>query len=150
MMAPNASSKTAIRHGSCLCGKVRYQVTGEPLTFFVCHCGNCKKATGSAFMTNTFFLEKNVRVFEGKDQLSCFRDTNTASGVALRRYFCSKCGSNVLLSSEQKDNNLTIVTFGTIDDKVAWFPRKERFPEHMLPFVKGINLNPKGLARPKL
>lgn len=44
-----------IYHGSCLCHKVQYELTGEPFTFFVCHCVNCRKATGSAFMSNGFF-----------------------------------------------------------------------------------------------
>lgn len=46
--------------GSCLCQKVRYKVTGAPLTTIICHCDSCRKSTGSAFMANSFYL-KTVR-----------------------------------------------------------------------------------------
>lgn len=65
-------------------------------------------------------LQKNTQVIEEKDQLSCFRDTNT-SGILLKRYFCSHCGSNLFLSLKRKDNNLTIVTYC-----IALTPKKPR------------------------
>jgi len=37
---------------SCLCGGVRYEVTGELGPVALCHCGMCRKATGSAFASN--------------------------------------------------------------------------------------------------
>ncbi|KAJ7931673.1 Mss4-like protein [Mycena leptocephala] len=43
------------RLGSCLCRKIRFTVVGEPFSYAVCHCSNCKKFAGSAFMTNAFF-----------------------------------------------------------------------------------------------
>ena len=54
-MALGTSSKTAIRHSSCLCSMIRYQVTGDPLTFYICICDKCKKATGGPFMMSAFF-----------------------------------------------------------------------------------------------
>ncbi len=35
--------------GGCLCGKVRYTISAEPVFTGVCHCTDCQKATGSAF-----------------------------------------------------------------------------------------------------
>jgi hypothetical protein len=35
--------------GGCLCGRVRYTVTGEPAFSGLCHCRNCQHYTGSAF-----------------------------------------------------------------------------------------------------
>ena len=53
-----ATNSGGIRTGSCLCQSIKYTVTGEPLTFRVCHCVNCKKASGSAFMTNAFYKDE--------------------------------------------------------------------------------------------
>lgn len=53
----SAQTPVKVRSGSCLCRSVTYEVTGEPFTMRVCHCGNCQKATGAAFMTNAFFRD---------------------------------------------------------------------------------------------
>ena len=45
--------------GSCLCGQVRYQVSGDFGSRTICHCKNCRKASGSSFLANSFF-EKRV------------------------------------------------------------------------------------------
>ncbi|KAF8060826.1 Mss4-like protein [Lyophyllum atratum] len=50
-----AASNLETRRGSCLCCAIQFTATGEPLTFFVCHCGHCRKATGAAFMANAIF-----------------------------------------------------------------------------------------------
>ena len=55
-----ATNSGKIRTGSCLCQSIKYTVTGEPLTFRVCHCVNCKKASGSAFTTNAFYKDEVV------------------------------------------------------------------------------------------
>lgn len=43
--------------GSCLCGGIQYEVTGEPMKRVMCHCENCRKFTGSSFMANSFMKE---------------------------------------------------------------------------------------------
>ncbi len=37
-------------NGGCLCGNVRYSASGEPVVTSICHCQDCKKQTGSAFV----------------------------------------------------------------------------------------------------
>src|SRR6202034_265236 len=38
--------------GSCLCGAVKYEVTGEPKRFYHCHCSRCRKVTGTGHASN--------------------------------------------------------------------------------------------------
>ena len=38
--------------GSCLCGGVRYRVTGRLSAVACCHCVQCRKASGAEFATN--------------------------------------------------------------------------------------------------
>jgi hypothetical protein len=43
--------------GSCLCKTIRYTLHGAPITRVLCHCKNCKKASGSSFQANLFFKQ---------------------------------------------------------------------------------------------
>lgn len=43
--------------GSCLCKGITYEIIGEPVTSVVCHCIDCKKASGSAFMANVLYKQ---------------------------------------------------------------------------------------------
>jgi hypothetical protein len=36
--------------GGCLCGDVRYSASGDPVFTSICHCQQCQKQTGSAFV----------------------------------------------------------------------------------------------------
>ena len=51
--------------GGCLCGAIRYEVTAEPIRTFCCHCDSCRKATGSAFATNVFIKEADLKILQG-------------------------------------------------------------------------------------
>ena len=35
--------------GGCQCGDVRYEITGDPLALYICHCRECQKQSASAF-----------------------------------------------------------------------------------------------------
>lgn len=54
----SAAQDSSSRTGSCLCGNVKYAITGQPFSSAVCHCYNCQKITGSAFATNAMFNAK--------------------------------------------------------------------------------------------
>ncbi|KAF8987041.1 Mss4-like protein [Cyathus striatus] len=136
-----ASQPSKSRHGSCLCKAVKYEVTGDPVTLRVCHCVNCRKATGSAFMTNAFFMEKNVQIVQGADKVKCYRDNETKDGFPLDRFFCTECGSNLFLRPTRKESQIKIVALGTLNDEVNWFPRMEMFPEQKRAFVHGIEVD---------
>ena len=51
--------------GGCLCGAVRYKVTGEPVRVANCHCNDCRKVTGASFTTNVFVKEEDLVIESG-------------------------------------------------------------------------------------
>ncbi|KAF8060827.1 Mss4-like protein [Lyophyllum atratum] len=130
-----------VYHGSCLCHSVEYTITGEPFTFYVCHCQNCRKSSGSAFLANAFFKPEQVVVTRGSEHVKAYRDTNTASGNALLRSFCPSCGASLFLENNKKE--FKIVNVGTVDEDVDWVPRGERYAECRKSWVQGIKTNPK-------
>ncbi|KAL1668079.1 Mss4-like protein [Schizophyllum commune] len=132
----SGSSQPLKYHGSCLCGAVQYELTGEPFTHLVCHCVNCQKVTGSAFASNVFFNKEQVSVIKGKEALKEYADPHTQSGKPYHRAFCGKCGSFVLGFPEQNPK-IAIVASGSLDAEYQgkWGPRKELFTQCKRPWL---------------
>ncbi len=74
--------ENVIRHGGCLCGAVRFSLRGTPLRVGLCHCQDCRRASGGAF---SFFGVWPLSDFQGAGELQTFQ----------RRSFCPRCGSRV-------------------------------------------------------
>lgn len=94
-MAPKSKPppKISTRSSSCLCGAVKLTVTGQDKGAVACHCGNCQKASGSAFMHNYRFLKADMKWDKGEDMVKEYADKNTKTGNTLYRHFCSGCVS---------------------------------------------------------
>jgi hypothetical protein len=77
--------------GSCLCGGVGYEITGEIHHMHYCHCSMCRKAHGTAFATYTGVHPRDLRFTRGEELITRFQSSDEA-----QRRFCSRCGSNLL------------------------------------------------------
>jgi len=95
--------------GSCLCGAVRYELRGDPMMMYYCHCGTCQKATGTAFATNVLVRADDFVVVAGHDALSAFE-----SSPGKRRHFCSRCGSPIY-SQAEPTKHVVSVRCGTLE-----------------------------------
>lgn len=76
--------------GSCLCGGVCYEIDGRLEPIQVCHCSQCRKAQGSALVTNIPVSIASFRLTTGADLLSAFE-----SSPGKLRFFCKVCGSPI-------------------------------------------------------
>lgn len=81
------------RVAKCACGSASITVSGRPYVHAVCHCGNCKKRTGSAFGVNAYFQKSSVAGFEGQTAVYAFH--NAARDEDQERHFCSRCGTTL-------------------------------------------------------
>src|SRR6185436_14542995 len=54
------------REGGCACGEIRYRLASDPLFVHCCHCLNCQRQTGSAFVVNLLIEADRVEVLAGK------------------------------------------------------------------------------------
>ena len=75
--------------GSCLCGGVRWGVRGEMRGIVACHCGQCRKQTGS-YMTAIRAATADFRLRDPEGLTVWYR-----SSAAAQRGFCSRCGSTL-------------------------------------------------------
>jgi hypothetical protein len=102
--------------GSCLCRAVRFEIIGDFERFFLCHCGRCRKDTGSAHAANLFSSTAKVRWLSGQAQVKSFHVPSTRHGKS----FCSKCGSAV--PCIQMNGALLVVPAGSLDSTLEIKP----------------------------
>ncbi|WP_081452508.1 GFA family protein [Verrucomicrobium spinosum] len=105
--------------GSCLCGKVAFEVKGVPLKFLYCHCRSCQKSSGSIHAANLAFPEGSVTWTQGEDLIEMFVDTNENPGFP--RCFCKNCGSPVPKLS--RNRQFWVVPSGTLDSDPGMRPQ---------------------------
>jgi hypothetical protein len=74
--------------GGCLCGAVRFRLSGEPSHGNVCHCSQCQKQTGAPYAAFVTYLLDRFTLIAGAP--SGYR----ASEKVLRE-FCGACGSTL-------------------------------------------------------
>jgi hypothetical protein len=116
--------------GGCLCGRVRYIVTGEPAFSGLCHCRNCQRYTGSAFEALIAFPAASVSV---QGELKTYDDTGD-SGQPVHRHFCPNCGSGVVNEVDVLPG-VMIVLAGTLDDPAAFKPTMDVYWSSAQPWV---------------
>lgn len=104
-----------MHQGGCGCHSVRYQLTGEPLTCYACHCTDCQTSSGSAFTLAMIVNSDDVDVVEGELAIN-IQDTN---GVEVKRHHCAQCGTALWYSADIYPNILALKP-GTFDD-TRWF-----------------------------
>jgi hypothetical protein len=105
-----------ITAGSCLCGTVKFQVSGDFESFFLCHCKRCQKDTGSAHAANLFSSTATLTWLTGEESIQTYRVSDTRH----EKSFCIECGA--ALPSVQMDGAVLVVPAGSIDSAIAMRP----------------------------
>jgi hypothetical protein len=102
--------------GQCLCGAVKFRISGEFESFFLCHCARCRKDTGSAHAANLFSSTAEITWVSGAENIREFR----LPGSRHVKCFCTTCGSALPFS--QAVDGLAVVPAGSLDSPVAIRP----------------------------
>ena len=120
-----------MREGGCSCGAVRYRLTDEPMFVHCCHCLNCQRQTGSAFVINALIETERVEVTAGTPQAV---DVPRDNGGTQRIHRCPDC--QIALFSEYTWPEITFVRAGTLDDPSSVSPDVHIFTRSKLPWVE--------------
>ncbi len=96
--------------GSCLCGAVTYEVSGNLGIFQYCHCSRCRKFTGSAHAANLLVAPDQFRWLSGHDQVGRYEPAETKHFATS---FCRNCGSS--LPWQTKSGKAIVIPAGTLD-----------------------------------
>lgn len=112
--------------GSCLCGAVKFEVSGELGSGEMCHCSMCRKWTGHILATTAPLLE-SVNI-DGKENIKWFKSSEKAN-----RGFCSTCGSPLFFDPIDKIKHQWIgISLGAFDT-----PTNIKIEQHIFVAEKG-------------
>lgn len=81
--------------GNCLCGSITVTIHDNLFTKprgHLCHCENCRKATGSIAAANLTIEEDKVDIKDRDGTLKLYADSATGSGDPVYRWFCAVDG----------------------------------------------------------
>jgi hypothetical protein len=95
--------------GGCLCGGVRYEISGELLEMCFCHCQMCRRIHGAPFGSYGAIRPQQRRYTKGEELISEYQSSKDAV-----RTFCSRCGSKLAFQNSQTPDEIWIPA-GTFD-----------------------------------
>jgi hypothetical protein len=98
--------------GGCLCGGVRYEVSGNPHTSYSCHCRDCQYITGGS-PNNAIYIPKAVLSMIKGEPASY--SSQSDSGTRITRFFCGNCGTPLFGESEMFQGAI-VLKVGSLDD----------------------------------
>ncbi len=127
-------TKSIDAEGGCLCGAIRYRVSGVIEESGYCHCRTCQRQSGAPAVAWFALAPEGFSYLEGGPK------THRASDHAGRE-FCGDCGSYLVFREDDVSQTLGVNT-ATLDDpalsppdfhiycedRIAWFNTDDSLP----------------------
>jgi len=117
--------------GGCACGAVRYRLKSGPMFVNCCHCADCQRQVGSAFVINAIIEQDRIELQSGEIAPTAMP---TDSGRPHDVYRCTACGTT--LWSDYGRRPFRFVRATTLDDRAALKPDAHIFTRSRLPWVR--------------
>lgn len=122
--------------GGCLCGRLRYSITGPIDSVGHCHCGMCRRSSGGIVVTWVTVPPERFTFTSGRPGVY-------QSSEHAKRCFCRDCGAQMTFWSRETPDEID-VTLATLDDvrehpadrhvyvkdRLPWLRLDEGLPEH--------------------
>lgn len=127
-----------MHNGNCLCGRIEYRYDGEIDEISMCHCSQCQKGQGSAFVAVAPVQADKFHILRGEEYLKEFRASPNKA-----RVFCAECGSP-LYSAKDDLPGIKRLRLGTLEtpvqakrqyhafvaEKASWYEIRDGFAQH--------------------
>ena len=117
--------------GGCACAAVRYRLASPPMFVHCCHCRDCQRQTGSAFVINALIETSRIVLLAGDPGAVA---VPTDSGRPHLIYRCPLCRTAVW-SEYGGIAAMRVVRVGTLDDPAALTPDVHIYVRSKLPWV---------------
>ena len=123
--------------GRCACGAVTFEFDTDPDFIAMCHCLDCKKASGGEAATWFGVPADDFAVLGGETKgFGYIAD----SGQPLDRNFCTTCGARLYTSNLGGFPGMVFVQLGSLTDPTGIAPKLEMFVKRRLPWVAPLDL----------
>lgn len=122
---------TTTLEGGCACGEVRYRLRSAPMFVNCCHCTECQRQTGTAFVINAVIETDRIALLHGAPVPV---PVPTGSGSPHDIHRCPRCQTAVW-SDYRRRPVIRFVRVGTLDTPAALPPAAHIFVRSKLPWV---------------
>jgi hypothetical protein len=119
--------------GGCACGAVRYKLTSAPMIVHACHCRDCQRITGSAFVLNMWIERRCVEA--GAVSPISFK-IPAGTGNPHELFFCATCATYVWSKYHAAPGDTLLVRAGTLDDPAQIKPDVHIFTRIKVPWLE--------------
>ena len=137
-----------VRTGGCLCGSIRYECFGEPAFSLLCHCRDCQRQSGSAFIAAARMPAAGFKITRGEPRRYI---SKSDSGNDITRVFCGECGGPLYVQVSTRPD-LVGIRVASFDDPSFFKPEADIFVksaqpwDHMNPALPKFDTYPTGKA----
>lgn len=114
--------------GGCLCGGLRFAMSGEALDSGYCHCRQCQLNSGAPAVA---WVTVPVAAF----RWTAGQPRSYASSAHGTRHFCPVCGSYILFDSRLAPEEVSVNTV-SFDDPAAFPPRRHIYTDSRIPWFE--------------
>jgi hypothetical protein len=122
---PKIEPRPGITEGSCLCGAVAFEASGEPMSMQSCHCMRCRRARGAAHGTNIFFRASQFRWIRGEERIAEYKLPEARFYTVA---FCRTCGGAVPKISAER--GISVIPAGVLDTPPPIQPQRHIFTNY--------------------
>jgi hypothetical protein len=119
---------TIVTEGGCMCGAIRYRISGKPMNSMVCHCETCRRVAASPVVAWVTFQTSQFQLLRGNP-------SEFHSSQPVRRTFCPGCGTP--LTYEISDSvGFVDITTCSLDNPELFPPTHHSWLGHNLSWVR--------------
>jgi hypothetical protein len=117
--------------GSCFCGAVTLEVSGEPEAMGYCHCRSCRSWSGGPVNAFSLWKPDAVKVKSGQRNIATFQKTELSE-----RTYCTLCGGHLMTVHRPLD---LVDVFAATLPSLAFKPGVHvNYAETVLPLRDGL------------
>jgi hypothetical protein len=114
--------------GGCACGAVRYETEGPVFNQTLCHCVDCRRASGAPALAWFSVPTDALRWSAGAPVVH-------RSSARARRSHCGSCGTQLTWQGDAYPDEIDVAT-ATLDDPELAPPRDHTFASERLSWLK--------------